>query len=589
MKKIISALAALAVGLGLAVVAVPLAAIATHPKVSGVVVCNTQTGNYDVTWHVTGDPNYPNVSWKFVSASRPSVESQIVGQTGMGGAGFDATETVTGKQTLHLEVGIQFSNHQDGDIVTNKGKVVISENCVKADVLDAAATVTITPPTCTAPGSAQVAGLAFATLNGSLDTSVGSHVATFTAEQGHKFAGGSATLEVPYTVPGPDASLCPTNQVCTTIAAGPVSTDLSDLWAHVDTRSKGHSEYVSGGLHVWTDDNSSQAKVSEGYPVSFPLKNTGTLDLEWTGSTPPPGINLYVNFGADGTGILVYESVYGQDLWLSNGSPAAVKANAPVNGGGNGSPWHGTIDQWLTKYPDAQVTGLAYSLGSGVLGDGVITSITAGCVEYTFDKVVPPTVPEPTVEWSYTNWKDGEYECNDTQVTITREATKTTTTYKLVVVEGQYQIVVDQVIAEDPVTQTDTRQLDESERTICVVATAPTASDQCGTANDKVNLPDVEGLGYTVTWNEAKTSAVVTVTAQEGYTLVAEGDTELVTEWTFDFTNDACPLPPTTPKQELAQTGLNPDEWLIWGGIGALAILAGLVFTINHLRHRRQQ
>lgn len=163
------------------------------------------------------------------------------------------------------------------------------------------------------------------------------------------------------------------------------STNLNEKWSNIDTRSAGHYEYVENGLRVWTDDNSSQAKVSRGIAHAFPLKNTGVLDLDWTGSTPPPGINLFVNFGADGNGTLVYESVYGQDLWLTNGSSAAVKANAPVNGGGNGSQWHGTINQWLEKYPDAQVTGIAFSLGSGVLGDGVINSITANCTVFTFD------------------------------------------------------------------------------------------------------------------------------------------------------------------------------------------------------------
>lgn len=191
---------------------------------------------------------------------------------------------------------------------------------------------------------------------------------------------------------------CPVVTNACTPGQGDTSTNLNDLWTNVDTRSAGHLEYVDGGLHVWTDDNSSQAKVSEGRAANFPLHDTGTISLDWTGSTPPPGVNLFVNFGADGTGTLVYESVYGQDLWLTNGSSAAVKAHAPVNGGGNGSQWHGTIDQWLTAYPDATVTGFAYSLGSGVLGGGVIHSVTVNCATYAFDyEREVPVQPEPTV------------------------------------------------------------------------------------------------------------------------------------------------------------------------------------------------
>lgn len=230
------------------------------------------------------------------------------------------------------------------------------------------------------------------------------------------------------TYDGPACYVPPTN-TCEAYSDGPHSTNLEPLWSNVDTRSAGHYEYVDGGLHVWTDDNSSQAKVSLGYPASFPLEHTGVLDLDWTGSTPPPGVNLFITT-EHGNGTLVYESVYGQDLWLTNGSAQWLKDNAPVNGGGNGSQWHGTIDQWLEVIPDAQVVGIAFSLGSGVLGDGVIHSITAGCKVYTFDYERPakPEVPEPTVETTYTEWEGGEPDCDTPTVTQTRTRTETTTT-----------------------------------------------------------------------------------------------------------------------------------------------------------------
>jgi hypothetical protein len=191
------------------------------------------------------------------------------------------------------------------------------------------------------------------------------------------------------------------NTQCTA-TAGPVSTNVNGLWGNVDTRSAGHYEYVDGGLHVWTDDATSNAKVSLGTAASFALKNTGIIDLGWTGTTPPPGVNLFVTFAPGITGTLVYESVYGQDLWLTNGSSQAAKDKAPVNGGGNGSQWHGTINQWLSVYPDAQVNGIAFSLGSGVHGDGVISSVTVGCQVYAFDyERVVPTQPEPAVGTDY--------------------------------------------------------------------------------------------------------------------------------------------------------------------------------------------
>lgn len=183
---------------------------------------------------------------------------------------------------------------------------------------------------------------------------------------------------------------------CSAYGAGPVSTNVNPLWTDFDTRDAGHYEYVPGGLHIWTDDNSSQAKVSLGYPAAFPLHNTGVLDIQYEGTGIVPGINLFVDFDNDSTvdGTLVYEAIYGQDLWLTQSGITAGIA-APVVGGGNGSSHHGTIDQWLTLYPDAQVTGIAFALGSGVHGDGVIKSITVGCQTYTFD-YIPPQTYEPT-------------------------------------------------------------------------------------------------------------------------------------------------------------------------------------------------
>ena len=210
----------------------------------------------------------------------------------------------------------------------------------------------------------------------------------FVPDEGAAIAEG-AESEWTYTFTKEKCYVPPTNQC--TAGQGDLSTNVNPTWVNVDTRANGHYAYVSGGLHVWTTDNSSQAKVSLGHAANFDLKNTGVLDLNWTGSTPPPGINLFVNFDGTHTGTLVYESVYGQDLWLTNGSSQYVKDNAPVNGGGNGSQWHGTINQWLEKFPDAKVTGIAFSLGSGVLGDGVIKSITVNCGTYTFD-VVKPTL-----------------------------------------------------------------------------------------------------------------------------------------------------------------------------------------------------
>jgi hypothetical protein len=262
-----------------------------------------------------------------------------------------------------------------------------------------------------------------------LDQSVGTHQGVAQSTQGHLFPSATSTFLVNYTIEGkldanaPPCYTPPVNQICEVPADGPTSTNLNDLWVNVDTRSSGHLEYVDGGLHVWTDDNTSQAKVSEGYPVNFALKNTGQIDLDWTGTSPAPGVNLFVTFESGKTGTLVWESVYGgADLWLTNGSNVGI--TAPQTGGGFGSNRHGTINEWLALYPDAQVNGIAYSYGSGIHGDGVIHSITVGCTTYYFD-YQQPAAPEPKIE--YSNWEDSEWVCGDTEVTQYR--IKTTTPY----------------------------------------------------------------------------------------------------------------------------------------------------------------
>lgn len=69
-------------------------------------------------------------------------------------------------------------------------------------VNDATATVTPTAATCDKDGGASFAvNHATLTSNGGiLDQTPGTHIATFTADAGHAFAGGAATLEIEYTI-----------------------------------------------------------------------------------------------------------------------------------------------------------------------------------------------------------------------------------------------------------------------------------------------------------------------------------------------------------------------------------------------------
>ena len=174
------------------------------------------------------------------------------------------------------------------------------------------------------------------------------------------------------------------------------TTDLSG-WDLSQTRSAGHSVLVPTGLRVFTDDASSQAKAAGYYPVTVPLINVSSASLNWTGSAARAGLQLVTDFNGDASpdGILVGESVYGEDFWLSNSAAPFVKVGAPSHAPGFGSANHGLLPEWITAFPDAQVLATGYSLGSGVLGDGVIESIIVGCTSYTFGLGEAPATDRP--------------------------------------------------------------------------------------------------------------------------------------------------------------------------------------------------
>jgi hypothetical protein len=179
------------------------------------------------------------------------------------------------------------------------------------------------------------------------------------------------------------------------------TTDLS-TWNLTETRATGHNVLVSNGLHVYTDSNTSTDKAAAYYATDFALQGLGDQTISQamtlTNNLPGgglPGLQLVIDFNNDGTpdGTLVGETIYGEsDWWLTGGSAQFVKDQAPSNTGGFGSQWHGTINDWLAKFPTAQVKAIGYSLGSGIHGDVTIQQINLGCTHYTFG-LAPPAVP----------------------------------------------------------------------------------------------------------------------------------------------------------------------------------------------------
>ncbi len=169
-----------------------------------------------------------------------------------------------------------------------------------------------------------------------------------------------------------------------------------------DTRSAGHVDFLKDGLHVWTDDATTNAKAAEYFAV--PAQGLpSSASLTWYGTSPQPGSQLV--FDADGdpttTGdaynLLVGEPVYGNDYWMTSGSSFYKQHHdlCPQTSGGSGSDCHGTLAEWQAVLPNARLYAAGFSLGSGIQGDGVIHDIQVGDTDYQFTNEAP--APDVTI------------------------------------------------------------------------------------------------------------------------------------------------------------------------------------------------
>ncbi len=183
-----------------------------------------------------------------------------------------------------------------------------------------------------------------------------------------------------------------------TVLIKPANLDTSE------TRATGHNDFLpGGGVRVWTEGNTSTDKAAGYFAVNQALASSGepSMDAEANDMTTTllPGMQLVTDFDNDGSldGILVGEPtyangspLYGANWWLTNSAKAFVKAAAPTVGGG-GNTWNGSLDQWRTAFPNAQIKAFGWSLGSGVKGDTTIHSMTLGPNTYLFTTGAPVT------------------------------------------------------------------------------------------------------------------------------------------------------------------------------------------------------
>lgn len=181
-------------------------------------------------------------------------------------------------------------------------------------------------------------------------------------------------------------------------AASTIPTTNLSTWDLSETRTAGHNQLVAGGLHVWTEPSTgsyaNEFSKAAGYYSTPGLKlsdiNSTAINFA-SYSGVRPSVQIGVDRDGNGTwdGYLVYEPwSYGDGQYWTN------KTGFGVAGGG-GYASMGTLAQYQQANPNAKVTSIGYSLGSGVVGDAVISSIVIGETTYTFD-LPPVTLSTPT-------------------------------------------------------------------------------------------------------------------------------------------------------------------------------------------------
>jgi hypothetical protein len=174
-------------------------------------------------------------------------------------------------------------------------------------------------------------------------------------------------------------------------------------FSFTETRATGHYEFKTGGLHIWTEAATSTDKVAAYMPVDAPLADVAarsfdpSLKFNAKDSSLPavPGYQLQVTRADGKSFILVGEPVYGANWWAASCAGYCGNLNVAASTGG-GSAYSTTLENWVLADPATKVTGIGFSMGSGVHGDGVLKSMEFNGTTFRFAAAVPDTSVPPT-------------------------------------------------------------------------------------------------------------------------------------------------------------------------------------------------
>ena len=190
------------------------------------------------------------------------------------------------------------------------------------------------------------------------------------------------------------ATPLPTVAQCSAPVAPVKITDLASMG--FETRAQGSQALVKDGIAIKTVAGAGDLSLakSAGYvPVNVPLEQAGTPALGYTvTSGAAAGLNLSTYVDGAWFGNLVYEPLF--DKYWSSKAVAGLPAGP--NPGYQKS--YGTLNDYLGAWGTgrAVIKAVGYSLGSGAVGEGVVTSLTVGCQIFTFGTPAAPSRPSST-------------------------------------------------------------------------------------------------------------------------------------------------------------------------------------------------
>ncbi|GEL95619.1 Ig-like domain-containing protein [Cellulomonas composti] len=210
--------------------------------------------------------------------------------------------------------------------------------------------------------------------------------------------------DIAYSVSDGDAIVTPEDATIRT------TSDTIGDWEFKD-RALGHHGLLTEGLHIWTDASvpvggSPEPHKSAGYyGVDWSLADVAAApepsqDTTVTSGAYKPGLQLNVDLDGDGDfdGYLVGED-YRDYWWLSEASadflanPLSAGMDKGADAGQTHVRYRGSLIEWASQFPAAQVDQVGYSFGSGAIGDMVLHSMTYNHTTFEF-AVTEPAVCE---------------------------------------------------------------------------------------------------------------------------------------------------------------------------------------------------